>query len=397
MARRGRSALAGHWLLDPAVVFLNHGSFGACPRPVLDLQTRLRERMEREPVTFLVTEFEPLLDQAREALAQFLGADAGDLAFVPNATTGFNAVLRALEFSAGDELLATTHGYNAARNALEYVASRSGAKVVYAEVPFPVRSAAEVFDAIMSGVTARTRLALIDHVTSPTALIFPISDLVEALESRGVQTLVDGAHAPGMMPLDLRRLGASYYTGNCHKWLSAPKGAAFLFVRRDRQELVRPAIISHGANSPRTDRSRFLLEFDWVGTDDPTAYLCIPAAIEFFGTLVPGGWPAVMRHNHHLALEARDLLCSRLKIPHPAPDEMLGSMATVMLPDGVGDQVLSPLDSDPLHHLLFDRFGIEVPVWPWPQPPKRALRISAHLYNDRSEYESLASALDEVL
>jgi isopenicillin-N epimerase len=392
-----RSALAEHWLLDPSIVFLNHGSFGACPSAVLDLQTALRERMEREPVTFLVSELERLLDQARAALAQFLGADAPDLAFVPNATTGFNAVLRALEFAPGDELLATTHGYNAARNALEYVASRSGARVVYAEVPFPVRSASEVAEAILSRVSTRTRLALIDHITSPTALIFPISDLVDALESRGVQTLVDGAHAPGMVPLDLRSLGASYYTGNCHKWLSAPKGAAFLFVRRDRQALVRPTIISHGANSPRTDRSRYLLEFDWMGTDDPTAYLCIPAAIDFLAGLVPGGWPAVMRHNHELALNARDLLCRRLGLSKPVPDDMIGSMATVALPDGPGGQVLSPLDSDPLRDVLFERFRIEVPVWPWPQPPRRALRVSAHLYNDVSEYENLASALTQVL
>ena len=389
--------LAHYWMLDRSVTFLNHGSFGACPIPVLEAQSRLRNRLESEPVTFLVNDLEALLDEARRKLAAFVGADPSDLAFVPNATTGFNAVLRSLRLSPGDELLTTDHAYNAARNALEYVAAQSGARVVVAALPFPVKNEAELIEAILRGVSSRTRLALLDHITSPTALILPVRALVSELDRRGIDTLVDAAHAPGMIPLDLGSIGAAYYTGNCHKWLSAPKGAAFLHVRKDRQNLVRPTTISHGANSPRKDRSRYLLEFDWPGTYDPTPYLSIPAAIEFIGSLQPGGWDEVMRRNHTLALQARDLLCHHLGIEPPAPDEMLGSMATIPLPDGAGDVVVSPLDSDPLHYELFERFRIEIPVWPWPHSPKRILRLSAYLYNSIDDYKKLAQALETLL
>jgi isopenicillin-N epimerase len=397
------SPFAAAWTLEPGLDFLNHGSFGATPRVVLEAQESWRVRMEAEPVRFFAHDLEELLDAARAELATFVGASAADLAFVPNATAGFNAVLRALRFQPGDELLITDHAYNAARTTLEYVAQRSSARVVVASVPFPVDEPGRAVDAVLAAVTPRTRLAVLDHITSPTALVLPIADLVPALDDRGVDTLVDGAHAPGMVELNLSRLGAAYYTGNLHKWVSAPKGSGFLWVRADRQARVRPVAISHGANSPRLDRSRFQLEFDWTGTADPSAYLAVPAALRFGASLLPGGWPALRERNHALALEARDLLCDTLGTEPPAPDEMVGSMAAVPMTESPPGSWVPGIDlyGDPIHDGLLER-GIQVVVAPWPPRPEgqawqRLIRVSAAAYNDRDQMERLAAALRELL
>jgi len=391
--------LAHHWTLDPHITFLNHGSFGACPRPVLEAQSQLRARIEREPVKFFVRRYDALLEQAREKLAAFLGAPAEGLAFVPNATTGVNTVLNSLRLEPGDELLVTDHEYNACHNALDAAAERAGARVVKARVPFPLSSPEEIEEAILGCVTPRTRLALIDHITSQTGLIFPIARLVQELQGRDVDVLVDGAHAPGMVPLNLAALGAAYYTGNCHKWLCAPKGAAFLHVRQDRLDSIRPLTISHGANFPLDrGRTRFRLEFDWTGTHDPTPFLCVPVAIDFMGSLLPGGWPEVMARNHALVLAGREHLCQALDQPSPpCPEEMVGSIASLVLPRGSGAIPDSPLYTDPLQDALLSERGIEVPIIPWPAPPLRLIRISAQLYNHEDQYRDLAAALSAGL
>jgi isopenicillin-N epimerase len=378
-AERARARSA--WTLDPEVCFLNHGSFGACPAPVLASQQRWRARLESEPVRFMLRELEPALETARAALAGFVGADPADLVFVTNATTGVNTVLRSLRLRPGDELLVTDHAYRACRNALDAVAAASGARVVCAALPFPLQDPGQVVEAVLARVTPATRLLLIDHVTSPTALVLPVAALVEALAARGIDVLVDGAHAPGMLALDLARLGAAYYTGNCHKWLCAPKGAGFLHVRRDRQAGVHPLVTSHGATSPRTDRSRFQLEFLWGGTHDPTALLTLPEALSCLGGLLNGGWPALRAANHALALEARDALCRALGCAAPAPDEMLGSMASVPLSPSRGRPPDAVLGLDALQERLWLRHKIEVPVMAWPAWPQRLLRVSAQIYN----------------
>ena len=388
---RGAS-LRGLWTLDPALTFLNHGSFGACPIEVLQAQSEVRARLEREPVRFFVREYEPLLDEARAAVAALVGADEGDLAFVTNATAGVNTVLRSLDLAPGDELLTTDHAYPACRNALEYVAARAGARVVVAPIPFPIAGADDVVNAVIARVTPRTRLALIDHITSPTALIFPIDRLVAELQARGVDTLVDAAHAPGMVPMDLRATGAAFTTGNLHKWLCAPKGAAFLHVRRDRQAGVRPLSISHGANAVRTDRSRFRLEFDWTGTEDPSAWLAVPAAIRFLEGRLPGGLPAVMADNHRAAIAARQAICAAVGVKAPCPDAMVGSMASVLLP-GPGTPLTGATPIDPLQEALFTRRGIEIPVFHWPQLGQSILRVSTPLYIDTPEIDVLVTAL----
>jgi isopenicillin-N epimerase len=384
------------WSLDSSVTFLNHGSFGACPIPVLEAQQQFRQQLERQPVRFFVRDGEALLDFARAKLAAFVGANPEDLAFVPNATTGVNSVLRSLSFHADDELLTINHGYNACRNALHFVADRAGAKVIIADIPFPVNSAEEIVTAVMQCVSPRTKLVLLDHITSPTALILPIPELVRQLSERGVETLIDGAHALGMLPLNLPELGATYYAGNCHKWLCAPKGSGFLYVRRDRQNSIRPLTISHGANASRTDRSRFHLEFDWMGTDDPTPYLCIPEAIDFMGSQLPGGWTELMARNHQMAIAVRQLLCETLDVLPPCPESMLGAMAAVSLPDLPRSGTQSGVHIDPLQNALFDRFNIEVPVTFLPPKPQRILRISSQLYNTMEDYKYLISALVEL-
>jgi isopenicillin-N epimerase len=385
------------WLIDPSISYLNHGSFGACPLEVLRFQRELQEEMEREAVQFMLRRLEPLLDESREKLAGFIGAKSRDLAFVINATMGVNAVLRSLEFKAGDELLTTSQAYNACANVLQFVAEKSGACVVVADVPFPIASEEVVIEAVMNAVTPRTKLLLLDHITSPTGVVLPVERIIREMNARGIDTLVDGAHAAGMVDLNLETLGAAYYTGNCHKWLCAPKGAAFLWVRDDRQRQIRPTSISHGANSPRTDRSRYLIEFDWPGTQDFTPFIAVGKAIDYIGSLLPGGWPEVRTSNREKVLRGRDLLCEALQIAAPAPDSMIGSLASVPLPDSSKAVEWGSPYFEPLQEALFEKHHIEVPVMPWPEAPKRLLRISAQLYNEEREYVRLAEAVREEL
>lgn len=370
--------------LDPTVTFLNHGSFGACPRVVQQRQSELRAQLESEPVRFMARELEPLLDAARARLATFVGAQTGDLAFVPNATTGVNAVLRSLRLAPGDELVTTNHGYNACTNALRFIADRAQAKVVVARVPFPLDDDAQAIDAVLAAVTPKTKLVLLDQVTSPTALVLPIASLVRALEGRGVRVLVDAAHAPGMLPLDLDATGASYTTGNLHKWVCAPKGAAFLHVRGDRQAEVRPAVISHGANSPRTDRSRFQLEFDWTGTGDPTPFLCVPAALDAMAALHPGRWPGLMQANRDAATEAGALLASAFPSFHGARSRPGPSMVSVEV----------PLKADGLQDRLFFEHRIEVPVMPF--DGKTLVRVSMQVHTSLDDVAKLARVLPRL-
>ena len=379
--------LASLWTLDPNVAFLNHGSFGACPSAVLAAQAALRLEMEREPVDFLVANLPGRLDGAREALSAFLGAAPEDLVFVPNATAGVNAVLRSLPLEPGDELLLTNHTYAACRKTADYLCSRTGARVVVAQLPFPCRSDDELIAPILGCVSPRTRLALLDHVTSPTALILPIARLVAELRARGIDTLVDGAHAPGMVPLSLTALGAAYYTGNAHKWLCAPKGAAFLHVRRERQAQLHPTVISHGFSAG------FHAEFDWTGTFDPTPWLCVPESLRFLGAVLPGGWPQVMAANRALALQARELLLQSMGLEAPCPEGMIGSMASLPLPQARAGAPAHGLDHKGLHDWFRAR-GVETWVHANPLP---LLRVSAQLYNDLNQFRLLARLLEEAL
>ena len=340
----------------------------------------------------MLDHYQPALDRARRRVAGFVGADPAGLGFVNNATSGVNAVLRSLEafLRSGDELVITSHGYNACRNAVTVSAARCNARVITASFPFPIQDPRQVMEAVFEKITPRTRLVLIDSVTSPTALVLPVRELVAALEP-DIEVLVDAAHAPGMIDFDVSSLGASYVTANCHKWMCSPKGAGFLYVREDRRPKIHPAVISHGYNGawPATG-GHIHTQFDWTGTDDPTAWLTVPDALDAVGALQPDGWEGVRRTNRNLCLDARDLLVETLRVDPPAPDEMIGSIASAPLPPSSGsvENIFDPLMTD-----LRNRWGIEAMVFSWPGPPERVLRISVQQYNRMEEYERLAQAL----
>ena len=379
------------WRLNPEIDFLNHGSFGAMPRAVWEIQRQWIAQLESDPVEFLAPErsLRPKLSVVRNSIADLVSADATDIAFVRNATEGVNAVLRSFPFSEGDEVVITSHGYNACNNAARYATERFNANVVVAELPFPISSADQAVEAIRRVLSAKTRLLLVDHVTSPTGLVLPIRPIVELAKTHQVRVIVDGAHAPGMVPVDLISLGADYYTANHHKWLCGPKTSGFLYVRKDLQEEVRPAIISHGANSEDLGESKFLAEFNWVGTYDPTPLLSVPASIDFLSTLRPGGLGQLMSENHELVTAGRAVLLEALKLDAPAPSDMLGSLASIALP--LGRKASKP-KLDAFQKQLFTKHRIEVPIFQLDDGTP-CLRISAQAYNHLEQYERLAEVL----
>lgn len=384
------------WQLDPDVVHLNHGSFGACPVEVLEQQAELRNEMECNPVAFILRKYQSALEVSRQALADFVGADADGLVFVQNATYGVNSALRSIEprIKPGDELVVTSHTYNACANAVTATAVRTGADVVVADIPFPIAGKEEVVSAVLDVITDRTAMLLIDHVTSATGIRLPIEEIIASIGG-SFPVLVDGAHAPGMIEVDLDRLGATFYTANCHKWICAPKGAAFLWVSEPFRDSAVPASISHGYNDgwPGSG-SRFHSQFDWTGTDDPTARLCVKKALDVVGDHREQGWAAIRESNHQLVLEGRKVVAAALGADLPAPDNMIGSIASLPVPP---EKTPSESIFDPLTDALHSKWSIEVPVFAWPVSPNRLLRVSAQQYNTIDDYHRLAEALQAEL
>lgn len=378
----GEPALRELWGLDPAITFLNHGSFGAAPGSVLKAQARWRREIEREPVEFFMRRLPALLQATREKLGRFVGADPAGMVFVPNASAGVSTVLRSLDFDSGDEIVVTDHGYQGVKNAVLYTADRFGPRVAIARVPFPLQSAEQVVSAIARELNGRTKLLIVDHVTSPTALIFPVAQIVALAHERGVPVFIDGAHAPGMLPLEVDAIGADFYTGNLHKWLSAPKGAAFLCVAPVWRERIHPLTMSHGY------QQGLHREFDWTGTQDPSAVLAIGAAIDHWISL---GVDDVRASNHALVQSGRALVARALKVdlPHPDDPALYGSMAAIHVPHA--EKASSELCAR-LRNRMFEEHKIEVPftwfderVW---------VRPSAQVYNRPEDYARLAHALE---
>jgi isopenicillin-N epimerase len=368
------------WSLDPAVVHLNHGSYGGCPRAVTQAAAAWRDRLEAAPMRFMVLEWQTELDRVRAQLAAFVRAPAERLVFVPSSTTGVAIALNSVELAAGDDIVTIDQAYRACMNQLKRLAAARGATITTVAIPMPFDAAA-LIDAVARAITPRTRLALFDHITSPTALCLPIEALVALFAARGIPVVVDGAHAPGQIPLDVAAIGATWYVGNCHKWLCSPKGSGFVVVAEGAA--ARPVVTSHGASPEYGPANRLHAELDWSGTHDPSAHLALPTALATVAA-EGGGWPAIYQRNHALACELRDRLADAFHAPRLAPDDALGCMAAIpiRLPPGFAPLALET-------QLLRD--GWEIPVVDVPGGP--LIRVSAHLYNHAGQADQLIAKL----
>lgn len=380
--------LKSRFLLDPTIHFLNHGSFGACPIPVFEAYQRWQRRLETQPVLFLGREHDELLKQARAALGAYLNADPDDLVYIPNATHGVNIIARSLHLQPGDEILTTDHEYGACDFTWEFLCGKSSAKYIHQAIELPVQREQQIVDLFWSGVSARTRVIYLSHITSPTALRLPVKEICQRARAAGILTLVDGAHAPGQIPVDLQAIGADFYTGNCHKWMFAPKGAAFLYARGEVQALVEPLVVSWGyGNDPQlSSGSRYIDILQWRGTYDPAAYLAVPDAIQF---QAEHNWEAVRRDCHFLLRETVARICELTGAQplYPLDSTLYAQMAIAPLPPDVDLTVLKAR--------LYDEFNVEVPLVQWQD--KKFVRVSIQGYNTPEDAEALLAGLKYLL
>ncbi|TFH34208.1 MAG: aminotransferase class V-fold PLP-dependent enzyme [Anaerolineales bacterium] len=373
------------FLLDPDVVYLNHGSFGACPRPVFEAYQRWQLELERQPVAFLGRRAPQLLSEARTALAGYLGCTDDEVVYFPNPTTALNMVAHSLALGTGDEILASDHEYGAMDRTWRFLCSRSGAEYIQAAIPLPLSDPGQVVDALWNYVSERTRAIFLSHITSPTAIRFPVEEVCRRARQEGILTIIDGAHAPGQLELDLNTLGADFYAGACHKWLCAPKGASFLYARREAQDLLEPLVVSWGWEAEKPGPSLFIDHHEWQGTRDLAAFLSVPDAIAFQRE---HDWPAVRQRCHQLALDLRQRLLETLGLPGltPAGEGWFIQMFAVPLPE---------LDPQALQRTLLEEHNIEVVARRWNRRP--LLRVSVQAYNDEIDCSALESALKLIL
>jgi len=359
----GGSDLAGHWLLDDSIVFLNHGSFGACPAQAVGYREMLLRQSEHDPMEFLLTTHQPVLERCLSRLEQFINAPECSIVMVENATTAVNTVLRNLPPGEGDTVLVTDQEYFSSANALETVARDRGFRIKKVELPYPVLSEDSILERFSDAVDPSVRFALVDHIVSSTGMVLPLKGIVHLLAEKGIETVVDGAHGPGQVNLDMKELGCLAYTGNCHKWLCSPRSAALLYVRPDFQNEFRPLVISHLPEEFNSSLSDFQIYFRWNGTPDPTPEMTIPFTMDLMESFHPEGWDGIMRRNRATVLQGWKFLCEKLNVEPPCPDSMVGSMASVPL-EGLVET--GPVDlhwTDPLQRRLKEEFSIIVPVF----------------------------------
>jgi isopenicillin-N epimerase len=377
-----------HFLARRNIAFLNHGSFGARARPVFEAYQRWQGELESQPVEFLSRRLSGLLAEARAQLAAYIGTHANNIVFVPNATHGMNIIARSLELQPGDEVLGTDHEYGAVERTWRFICEQRGARYRSHPISLPVTSPEALIDELWEGVSDHTRLLVVSHITSPTALIFPVADICRRAAQQGILTAIDGAHAPGQVDLDLDRLGADFYVGNCHKWLCAPVGAGFLYARPDRQPLLQPLVVSWGWQARKPGPSPFLDYFEWIGTDDPAAFLSVPAAIAF---QEQHDWPTVRAACHGLAAEARDRIHGLTGLPYICPDspEWWGQMCSVPLP------ICNVAAGETLQRRLWEEYQIEVPIVEWRD--RFFVRVSIQAYNSHRDVDQLLKGLAHLL
>jgi isopenicillin-N epimerase len=374
------------FLLDPDVVFLNHGSFGATPAPVFDEYQRLQLEMERQPVRWLQREADQRLATARAALAEYVGCDHDEIVYFPNPTQAINMVARSMRLEPGDEVVATDHEYGAMDRTWRVVCAEAGARYVQAHVPIPLPTADEVVERVWAAVTPRTRVLFISHITSSTAVRFPVEELVRRAREAGIVTIVDGAHVPGHIPLDVRAVGADFYTGAPHKWLCAPKGTSFLYARRDAQHLLKPLVVSWGWESLTPSGSTFVDHHEWQGTRDLAAFLATPAAIEWTRA---NDWEGQQQRSHDMVRTAIGRVDALTGLGSMYPDDVFrwyGQMAVALLPD---------VDVVELKRRLYDEFLVELPVHRFADQPM--LRVSIAMYTVESDIDALVDALATLL
>jgi isopenicillin-N epimerase len=372
------------FLLDPGVTYLNHGSFGACPKPVFDEYQRLQLELEQQPVDFLGRRATTLLANARAVLADYLGCDSDEVVYFPNPTTALNVIARSLDLTPGDEILSSDHEYGAMDRTWRYICNRRGAGYVQVPIPLPLSDTQNVVERLWGGVTKRTRAIFLSHITSPTAIRFPVEAICRRARADGILTIIDGAHAPGQVNLDLGQLGADFYAGACHKWLCSPKGASFLYARHEQQDLLEPLIVSWGWEAEESGASQFVDHHEWQGTRDLAAFLAVPAAIEF---QQKHDWSTVRQRCHELARSLRGQLLELLDTPALTPDDpaWYAQMFAVQLP---------AIDPYELQKRLLADYGIEVVAHQWNQIP--LIRVSVQAYNDEVDCSALFNALEQL-
>jgi isopenicillin-N epimerase len=373
------AALRDLFLLDPKVVFLNHGSFGACPKVVFDQYQSWQRALEMQPVAFLGRRAPDLMRQSLAALGAFLGTTGDNLIYVTNTTTGLNMVARSLRLQPGDEILTTDHEYGALEMTWKYHQRERGIVMVHQHIPLPLVDEAAFVEAIWAGVTPRTRIIFMSHITSPTALIFPVAEICRRARAAGIMTIIDAAHAPGQIPLNLDAMDVDFYSGNCHKWLCAPKGSAFLYVNPAHHTMLDPLVISHGWQAETLfDRTM------WSGTQDLAAYLSVPEAIRF---LQEHDWDTVRTKCHDLAIETMHRLCE------------LSGMSPIAMPRFFGQMIVAPLpaatDLTRLKDDLYEQYNIEIPLVD--HHGNKYVRVSVQGYNTRVEMDILVQALTVLL